>query len=193
MKPIKFKFMVIIWSVLLIVSCTNPVKNYASNFDNPKEKQVVVKSFAQSKITSKITNSEIIDGWLKKSITQQVIIDKIGNPEKKGEDVYLESIGTYAQTWVYSSLGIVLEMESENQGGNKIVRSITISQPCKLTTSQGISIGSNANIIRKKYKKLIDYSNSDKNGIVVGSIYDGTIFTLKEGVVVEIFIGAAAE
>ncbi len=185
----KIKIMVLTWSVLLIVSCTNPAKNNAYNVDKPKENQVVtVDTATKSKISS-----EVIDGWLKESIKQQVVIDKIGNPEKKGEDVYLGATGTYAQTWGYPYLGISLEMESESQGEDKIVRSITIIKPCKLTTSQGISIGSDAKTVKEKYQKFIDKSNTDENGIVVGSIYDGAIFTLKDGTVSEIFIGAAAE
>jgi len=195
MKQInKIKVMVLTWSVLLIASCTNSAKNNASNVDKPKENQVVAVDIAtQSKITSEIIDKEVIDGWLKESIKQQVVIDKIGNPEKKGEDEYWGAIGTYVQNWEYPSLGINLEMESENQGGDKIVRSITIIQPCKLTTSQGISIGSDTKIVKEKYLKLIDASNSDANTIVVGSIYGGTIFTVKDGAVSKIFIGAAAE
>lgn len=195
MKQInKIKVMVLTWSVLLIVSCTNPAKNNASNVDKPNENQVVtVDTVTQSKITSEVIEKEAIDGWLKESIKQQVVIDKIGNPEKKGEDEYWGAIGTYVQNWEYPSLGINMEMESESQGGDKIVRSITIVQPCKLTTSQGISIGTDTKIVKGKYLKLIDASNSYANTIVVGSIYGGTIFTLKDGAVSKIFIGAAAE
>lgn len=194
MKQIKIKVMVITWSVLLIVSCTNPARNNTSNVDKPKENQVVaIDTTTKSKITSEVIEKEVIDGWLKESIKQQIVIDKIGNPEEKGEDEYWGAIGTYVQNWDYPSLGINLEMESESQGADKIVRSITILQPCKFATSQGISIGSDTKIVKEKYLKLIDASNSDANTIVVGSIYGGTIFTLKDGAVSKIFIGAAAE
>jgi competence protein ComGC len=85
MKQInKIKVMVLTWSVLLIVSCTNPAKNNASIVDKPNENQVVaVDTVTQSKITSEVIEKEVIDGWLKESIKQQVVIDKIGNPEKK--------------------------------------------------------------------------------------------------------------
>ena len=195
MKQInKIKVMVLTLSLLLIASCTNPAKNNASNVDKPKENQVIAADTAtQSKNTSEVIEKEVIDGWLKESIKQQVVIDKIGNPEKKGEDEYWGAIGTYVQNWEYPTLGINLEMESESQGGEKIVRSITIVQPCKFTTSQGISIGSDTKTVKEKYLKLIDASNSDASTIVVGSIYGGTIFTLKDGAVSKIFIGAAAE
>ena len=182
------------WYVLLVVSCTNITNNNASNVENPKESQVVaVDTISTSKITSVVSEKEVIGGWLKESIKQQMVIDKLGLPEKKGEDEYWGAIGTYVQNWEYPSLGMTLEMESESQGGDKKVRSITIIQPCKFTTSQGISIGSDAKTVRDKYLKLIDASNSDVTTIVVGSIYGGTIFTLEGGVVSKIFIGAAAE
>ena len=195
MKQInKIKVMVLTWSILLMASCTNLQKNSTSNVDKSKENQVMaVDAVIQSDNTSKVIEKELIDGWLQESIKQQVVIDKIGIPEKKGENEYWGAIGTYVQNWEYPTLGISLEMESESQGGEKIVRSIIISQPCKYTTSQGISIGSETKIVKEKYLKLIDASNSDENRIVVGSIYNGTIFTLKDGVVSEIFIGAVAE
>jgi len=191
---IKIKAMVLTLSLLLIASCTNPAKNNASNVDKPKENQVIaVDKATQSINASEVIKKEVIDGWLKESVKQQVVIDKIGDPEKKGEDEYWGATGTYVQNWEYTSLGIYLEMESESQGGNKKVRSIKLTQPCKYTTSKGISIGSDLNIVKEKYIKLIDSSNSDTNSIVVGSIYGGTILTIKDGVVSEIFIGAIAE
>ncbi len=190
----KLKVMALTLSLLLNASCTNPEKNNASNVDKPKENQVIaVETATQSKNTSEVNEKEVFDGWLKESIKQQEVIDKIGNPEKKGEDEYWGAIGTYVQNWEYPTLGITLEMESESQRGEKIVRSITIAQPCKFSTSQGISIGSDTKIVKEKYLKLIDASSSDANTIVVGSIYGGTIFTLKDGAVSKIFIGATAE
>ena len=44
-----------------------------------------------------------------------------------------------------------------------------------------------------QYFNLIDVSNSSTNIIVVGSIYGGTVFTLVNGTVNKIFIGASAE
>lgn len=176
-------------SILLILSCTNTGINNAPKTNNQKENQVSLID------TSSKSNNyyEIIDGWLKVFIKQQEVVGKIGKPDTKEEDEYWGATGTYVQIWKFTTLGIILEMESENQGGDKIVRSITIIQPCKLTTSQGISIGSDAKIVLERYQKFIDKSNTDKNGIIVGSIYGGTIFTLKDGVVSQIFIGAAAE
>lgn len=189
----KIKIIVLTCSALLIASCMNPEKNNFSKVDNPKENQVVIDTANQLKNSLKVSEKEVINGWLKVSVKQQVVINKIGNPEKKGEDEYWGAIGTYVQNWEYPALGINLEMESEYQGGDKIVKSITIVKPCKLTTLKGVSIDSDIKLIKEKYSELIDASNSDSNTIVVGSIYDGTIFTIKDGAVCKIFIGAAAE
>lgn len=72
MKQInKIEVMVLTWSLLLFVSCTNPAKNNASNVDKPKENQAVaVDTVTQSKITSEVIEKEVIDGWLKESIKQ---------------------------------------------------------------------------------------------------------------------------
>ncbi len=186
--------MVIMWLVLLVSSCTNTTNNNTSNIENPqKSKVVAIDTISTSKTSSVLNEHDIIGGWLKESIEQQVVIDKLGLPEKKGKDEYWEATGTYVQNWNYTSLGITLEMESESQGGIKKVRSIIIIHPCKLTTSQGVGVGSDEKSVREKYLKLIDASNSNAEAIVVGSIYGGAIFTLDNGIVSKIFIGATAE
>lgn len=195
MKKIsKIKFVVILWCMLFIVSCTNTTSNNSSNVESSqKNKAVAIDTATTFKAISVVSEKEIIGGWLKEAIEQQIVINKLGSPEKKGEDEYWGATGTYVQNWEYTSLGITLEMESESQGGIKKVRSIIITQPCNLTTSQGIGIGSDENTVKEKYFKLIDASNSNATTIVVGSIYGGTIFTLEGGFVSKIFIGAIAE
>jgi hypothetical protein len=189
------KFQIEVFTLLLlVVSCTNTTNNNNSNIKNPQKSNVVViDTILNSKASTVLNEHEIIGGWLKESIEQHVVIDKLGLPEKKGEDEYWGATGTYVQNWDYTSLGIILEMESENQDGIKKVRSIIIIYPCKLKTIQGVGIGSDEKTVREKYLKLIDASNSSTKSIVVGSIYGGTIFTLDNGIVNKIFIGATAE
>jgi hypothetical protein len=137
--------------------------------------------------------NETLGGWLKESLSQRIVIDSLGIPENKNENSYWEATGTYVQQWEYKSKGITLEMESEKEKGNKKVMMITIISPCHLSTSQNIGIGSDVDLIKHKYNNLIDKSSSDKQTIVVGSIFDGTIFTLENNKVIKIFIGASAE
>ena len=175
-------------------SCTNSHNNTSSNVENTQiSKTLAVDYNSISKKSPVLNGHEIVGGWLKELTKQQVVLNKLGEPEKKGDDQNWGATGTFIQNWEYKALGINLEMESERQDGVKKVLSISIEQPCKLTTSQKVGIGSSVKTVREKYFGLINESNSGKDFIVVGSIYGGTAFTLKNGVVSKIFIGAVAE
>jgi len=150
-------------------------------------------SVSETFTNSDINENEVMDGWLKESITEQAVACKLGFSEIKGKEEYWEATGTYIQIWEFPALGIHLEMESDSPGGNKKVRSVTMIEPCKFATSKGIRIGSEEKEVREKYMKSINDAYSDKNNIVVGSIYGGTIFTLTDGLVSKIFTGAAVE
>jgi len=190
----KISFVVIIWAVLLICSCTNSYNYTTSDTENSETSKSSAGDYNSPSRKSHVLNEhEIIGGWLKEQTKQQVVLNKLGEPEKKGDDQNWGATGTFIQNWEYKALGINLEMESERQDGVKKVFSISIESPCKLTTSQNVGIGSGYKTVREKYNVLIDESSSGKDFIVVGSIYGGTAFTLKNGVVTKIFIGAIAE
>jgi hypothetical protein len=137
-------------------------------------------------------NYEILDGWLKLGAEENVVLNKLGEPKKR-KDTYWGALGTYVQEWEFGDKGITLQMESEDQRGAKTVRSISITAPCRMLTGQGVGIGSPAKMIAERYSAFIDKEESKEGRIVVGSIYGGTIFTLTDGKVSKIFIGAAAE
>jgi hypothetical protein len=181
--------------LFLVVSCTNTQNGSVLSTRNGQNSGVELKDTLKNKNQTevKLNEHEILGGWLKESIDQQLIMDSIGVPEKKGTDEYWGATGTYVQNWEYKSLGIILEMESEKQGALKKVKSITITSPCSLKTSQNIGLGSEIKMVKGKYSSLIDKSNSNNETIVVGSLYGGTIITLKDGVVSKVFIGAISE
>jgi hypothetical protein len=180
--------------ILLIFSCANPSNRKNANLENKQKKEIKNDDTLIAPNTASDTSKcEIIGNWLKLDLAQKYIIDSLGIPEQKGPDEYWGALGTYVQKWDYISKGILLEMESDNQGGEKKVLMVTITSPCKLSTSRGVCIGANDLQIREKYGNLIDASNSSNKSIVIGSIYGGTIFYLNNGVVSKIFIGAAAE
>ena len=143
-----------------------------------------------SKKDSNIFVYEELDGWLKLSLDEKILKNNLGKPEKKGKDEYMGATGTYIQEWDYKSKGIKFDMESDTIGIPKHIFSITIKSPSKLKTKQNIGIESEENVVREKYSKQISKEFSDKETIVVGSIYGGTIFKIKNGKVTEIFIGA---
>ena len=122
------------------------------------------------------------------------LITSIGKPEGKGKDVMWEAIGEWVQEWRYPAQGLKLNMGSEKQGGTKSVQSITATAPCKLATKKGIKIGSSIAEVTKAYKDVQDKEESvPGKTFVAGSVYGGVIFTFKDGAVVQIFVGAAAE
>lgn len=118
----------------------------------------------------------------------------IGKPDSKGKDTMWEAVGEWVQEWRFDAQGLKLNMASENKGGVKTVSSIAATAPCKLATARGIKIGSTESEVRKAYQNVEDKEQSIAGEtFVAGSIYGGVIFTIKQGKVVQIFIGAAAE
>lgn len=118
----------------------------------------------------------------------------LGKPEGKDKDTLWEATGEWVQEWRFDAQGLRLNMASEAKGGAKKVSSITATRPSKLATARGIQIGSSEAEVRKAYQNVEDKEQSIVGEtFVAGSIYGGVIFTFKEGKVVSIFIGAAAE
>lgn len=122
------------------------------------------------------------------------LITSLGKPEGKGKDVMWEAIGEWVQEWRYPAQGLELHMASETKGGAKSVLTITATAPCKLATKKGIKIGSSIAEVTKAYQDVQDKEQSvPRKSFVAGSIYGGVIFSFKDGKVVQIFVGAAAE
>jgi len=182
--------MIIIITVVIMAGCWQNSQN-----------QVVSDTTGTEKISDATTDLEsgddnytdILNKWLKLDLSQSVIIDSLGQPEEKSVDTYWGATGMYVQTWKYPSKGISLDMESEKENGSKVVLSITIAAPCRMVTSELIGIGSDKDLIFKEYTSDVNAEHSDNESIVVGSIYGGVIFSIKNNKVNGIFIGAAAE
>lgn len=118
----------------------------------------------------------------------------VGKPDFKGKDTLWAATGEWVQEWRFKGAGLALNMASESKGGAKTVASITGTPPCKLATARGIRIGSSEAEATKAYRDVRDPEQSVAGQtFVAGSIYGGVIFTLKDGKVVQVFIGAAAE
>ena len=160
---------------------------------NVKDTVVSEKANADTLPSNNILTEEILDNWLGVNVNEQLVLEKLGKPDSLGTDECWEALGTYVQTWKYTKEGVLLSMESEEKDSPKHVLLITIKPPCKMTTRQGVGIGTSRDAVEKAYNSLIDRDMSTDRSIVVGSIYGGTIFSFSKGVVNEIFIGAAAE
>jgi hypothetical protein len=185
-------------TLLLLMSCINgknkDSQNNSDSSANILNESAYVKNNQESHyVIDSLNVHETLGGWLKESVGQEIIIDNIGIPENKSEEEYWDAIGLFVQNWEYKKMGLFLDMKSKAKGGSKTVLSILVVSPCLLKTTKKIGIGSHENLVRERYLNNIDKSDSNDSTIVVGSIYGGTIFTIKNGLISEIFIGAIAE
>jgi len=168
-------------------------KSYPTISDAPPSRHHLFVQDPQTNSLPALVKYEILDGWLQLGVEENILLKKLGEPER-GEDTYWGALGTYVQEWQFMDQGITLQMESDSKSGTKKVRSIAIFSPCQMQTQQKIGIGSADKMVLERYSKLIDKDNTaEGQTIVVGSIYGGTIFTIQNGKVSKIFIGAAAE
>jgi hypothetical protein len=128
-------------------------------------------------------------------MTEKEVNRIVRSAPRKDKEVFEGATGGYVQMWKYPDRGIVLAMGSARKGGPKGVNSIEIVAPCELATSRGIRIGSAESEVVKAYGKYRDREGATKKGVifVAGSLYDGVIFDFRDGLVVRIFLGAAAE
>jgi hypothetical protein len=163
----------------------NAPKNMPPNYE-----QINIES--SEKIFDFLKNEKI--GKLKLSLKNKELEKIIGKPEIKSKFKIWAADGAEHQTWKYKKLGIELDMMKIDKNTSEI-NMITIKSPCKLKTTKNIGIGSTKDEVLKSYKKYIDQESYSKNSnsIIVGSIYGGIIFGIKNNKVNEIFLGASAE
>lgn len=122
------------------------------------------------------------------------VIQLIGNPLKKDQKVVWGADGLYHQNWYYPNQGITLNMVSDTEKGLQTIFSIKLASPSTLETKRGMKIGSSVEEVIRTYGKDQEQETSvSGQSFVAGSIYGGLIFTFENGLVNEIFLGAAAE
>ncbi|HAN10684.1 MAG TPA: hypothetical protein DCP90_08755 [Clostridiales bacterium] len=140
-----------------------------------------------AKIMSKTTL-----GGLKYGMNSNEVVKLIGNPEEKSQEFYQQYSGRYYEQWMYENKGIEILMVKID-ADTKIINKITISGPCNFETNKGIKIGSTKEEVITKYKSIINSQDSADDWIVVGSVYGGVMFEIKEGKVSKMYMGASAE
>lgn len=133
-------------------------------------------------------------GFLKLGLSSAEVVNELGDPIEKSKAVEWGADGLVHQSWYYKTYGINLDMIDYD--GKTKVNSIAITAPCDYKINRGIGIGSKRKDVVEKYKDEInegDSRNTWDNSIVVGSIYDGIIFSFENDMVSRIFVGAGAE
>ncbi|MGE3800791.1 MAG: hypothetical protein AB7H80_07205 [Candidatus Kapaibacterium sp.] len=122
------------------------------------------------------------------------VVEALGEPAQKTAFEMWDADGAEHQDWKYPAKGLTVGMW---RGDDKkvTVDRITLSGKSTLKTARKIGIGSSREEVKSAYLDDIDPESDplDEEQIVVGSIFGGIIFSMKDQKVTSIFVGAAAE
>ncbi|WP_395744496.1 hypothetical protein [Prosthecobacter sp.] len=146
----------------------------------------------QTEAGFKLMKTELL-GKLRFEMKAKQVVEFYGKPATQGKMENWEGVGLFVQQWDYPALGLELQMAAEKARGEQTVYMIKATRPCKLATTQGIKIGSTEAEVIQAYTKWKGEESKPGEMFVAGSTVGGVIFTIKEGKVSEIFIGAASE
>lgn len=126
--------------------------------------------------------------------TEKEILKLLGRPEKKSKAEEWGADGLIHQQWFYGKMGIAVDFVREETSGAGKAGSVTLSAPSPKKTSRGIGIGSLQKEVLEAYGAEFNREESLlPDTIIAGSVFGGLVFTMKDGRVESIFIGAAAE
>lgn len=132
-------------------------------------------------------------GGLKLGMDEAKVVKLLGKPAKNSFPEEEGATGDFVSGWEWPSKGIVLGMASDKRTGPFTLRTIDITMPSTLATTRGVTIGMAAAELPARYQRNVDEGRDDPNQYLVGSLYGGMMFTLKDDKVAEIFLGAMAE
>lgn len=132
-------------------------------------------------------------GKLRFEMKASEVVKAYGKATTRGKMENWEGVGLYVQQWDYPELGVELQMAAEKKDGVQTVYMIKATKRCKLSTTHGIHIGSTEKEVVEAYGKLRGEESEAGKTFIAGSTVGGVIFGIKEGKVVDIFIGAASE
>jgi hypothetical protein len=132
-------------------------------------------------------------GPLKIGMPAKQVVKLLGEPKDQSDLVEEGATGMYVTDWEWPATSITIRMSSAKLKGPYRVTSIQTSVPNELTTSRGATIGTPASELPALYLRNVDEgTNDDPNQYLVGSVYGGLLFTLKDGRLISIFLGAMA-
>ena len=144
---------------------------------------------------------DTLNRWLTYNIPGQTVIDSLGIPELESNLGYWESDGNYHQQWDYFSLGLSLWVVSDTIGSTSKVEYIKITDEPLITstfvTTKGIRIGTPKKQVLDIYDvhidKTYDVPHKVQNQLLIGNLYEGTIFNFHEDKVFTIEMGYFSE
>ncbi len=140
----------------------------------------------------KVTDAQRL-GDLRLGLESAQLTPLLGKPSKEGKPLEEGATGLTVKDQTFKKQGVVITLSREKKARVWRVERFVVTAPCPWKTPQGIGIGSSDQQVRKAYSQLLDSESQSATQLVVGSIYDGVIFHIKNGKVESIFVGAAAE
>jgi hypothetical protein len=122
------------------------------------------------------------------------VVAALSEPGARDEISMWGADGLYHQTWSYPAGGLELGMVADAEDGPQSLLSIGCAGACTLRTARGIGLGSGEAEVQTAYAGTAD-ADFTRPGeqFVAGSYYGGIVFTIENGIVTSIFVGAAAE
>jgi hypothetical protein len=142
-----------------------------------------------SKIKQEVT-SELL-GKLKLGLTAMEVTALLGSPDSKSKAQEEAATGYILSEWEWKQEGVSCSIDSS--GKKKTVIFLSVQAPFKGKTTCGIGIGSSVEQMKRVYGKYFDTDSTSKNNYIVGSIYGGINFSIKNNKIYQISIGAFAE
>ena len=150
-------------------------------------------------VESRLLKAESLGGVVL-NLSEADLIRLLGEPENRSEEFVNEISGGFINEANYPSMGLQVNLTSEEKGGKRIVESLSASGNSTLRTAGGIQIGNTLEEVRRvygEYEDKIDFPVpdplEDEFTFVAGSMYGGVIIGFKGGKVERIMLGAGAE
>ena len=124
---------------------------------------------------------------------EEGVVKEMGEAKEKTPLKKSQVDGMEHQEWKYPSKGLVVGMVKD--GEEMVVDQITLSGKSPLKTARKVGIGSTREEVKTAYLDDIDPESDplDDEHIVIGSAYEGILFTMEDQVVTKVFVGASAE
>jgi hypothetical protein len=123
------------------------------------------------------------------SMPAEALTDWVDTPALKWE-----ADGLYHRSYIHRTSRDEISVACPDSAcTGPLIHSISLSEASSLKTMRRIGIGSSAEEVRLAYKQYLNPEESNDSTLVAGTVYGGMIFTLRNGKVAQLFMGAAAE
>lgn len=180
----------------LLIACKSNEKRTATAKDQADSEATAPPESAPPGMVDQPPGMVVLQlGNLKLGQPSGEVVEALGEPDSRSKAQEWGADGLMHEDWAWKEKGLVINFASEkgNTETGRTVFSITARAPSSLKTMAGIGVGNTNDEVREAYKKEINLEESGDDQIIIGSMYGGIIFTLKDKKVVSVFLGAAAE